>query len=513
MYRSRSFRFDIELVELVSSSISNQADSDRHELQRLFGGANRSSATASVEEEGCEDVADAKASDDIRGSGDRQRQWQESPSQSGPAYLQGNRKDYKTHQLSHIFLNLMEAESTATTTDTVTTITVIKNGKQSSLTRNEDKNKKRGTFTIIKAALFMMRRRSDQKTKPLQIEVASNVVLMRLGSMRPLHLQDNQSPPSSIHQALPSSPLKEAPASPQRSSTSSMDSISQYASATNLQALDKGGDQSRYSSSANLQELENSGLGSQYGSSTNLQARDDGSKSRYASSPNLQSLAKGSESQYASSPNLHALDNVLESRYASSPNLQALAKRSENGYASSSNLQALDIGSESQYASSPNLQALAKGSESQYASLPNLHALDKVAESQYASSLNLQALAKGSESRYASSPNLQALAKGLESQYVSSPNLQAFAKGSESRYASMPNLQALAKGSESRYASALNLQELDDDESDARINDNGGDEMIDAKAEEFIAQFYHQIRVQAVERYHKTKGKAKTLSA
>ncbi|THG06926.1 hypothetical protein TEA_005160 [Camellia sinensis var. sinensis] len=73
MYRSRSFGFD---VELVSSSISNQADSDRHELQRLFGGANRSSTTASVKEEGCEDTADTRASDDVEGSSDQQRQWQ-----------------------------------------------------------------------------------------------------------------------------------------------------------------------------------------------------------------------------------------------------------------------------------------------------------------------------------------------------------------------------------------------------------------------------------------------------
>ncbi|GMP33162.1 hypothetical protein CsSME_00006605 [Camellia sinensis var. sinensis] len=71
MYRSRSSRFD---VELVSSSKSNHADSDRHELQRLCGDASWSSAAASVEEEGCKDIADARASDDVVGSGDRQRQ-------------------------------------------------------------------------------------------------------------------------------------------------------------------------------------------------------------------------------------------------------------------------------------------------------------------------------------------------------------------------------------------------------------------------------------------------------
>ncbi|GKU86969.1 hypothetical protein SLEP1_g1432 [Rubroshorea leprosula] len=58
----------------------------------------------------------------------------------------------------------------------------------------------------------------------------------------------------------------------------------------------------------------------------------------------------------------------------------------------------------------------------------------------------------------------------------------------------------------SRYTSATNLQELQNseessgDESDqcARYDDNG-DEMIDAKAEEFINQFYQQIRIQNLE--------------
>ncbi|KAJ0053230.1 hypothetical protein Pint_00902 [Pistacia integerrima] len=53
----------------------------------------------------------------------------------------------------------------------------------------------------------------------------------------------------------------------------------------------------------------------------------------------------------------------------------------------------------------------------------------------------------------------------------------------------------------SQYASAQDLQELDtattaDDNEEN--NDNGGDEMIDVKAEEFIAQFYEQMRIQNV---------------
>ncbi|KAI8011791.1 hypothetical protein LOK49_LG06G01839 [Camellia lanceoleosa] len=70
IYRSHSSRFD---VELVSSSISNRADSDRHELRRLFGGANRSFTASSFEEEGGEDT---RANNDIGGSSDRQRQRQ-----------------------------------------------------------------------------------------------------------------------------------------------------------------------------------------------------------------------------------------------------------------------------------------------------------------------------------------------------------------------------------------------------------------------------------------------------
>ncbi|EEF47300.1 uncharacterized protein LOC8265154 [Ricinus communis] len=55
----------------------------------------------------------------------------------------------------------------------------------------------------------------------------------------------------------------------------------------------------------------------------------------------------------------------------------------------------------------------------------------------------------------------------------------------------------------SQYASATNLQlldegdESDEDDQEVDINgDKGGDEMIDLKAEKFIAQFYQQMRLQ-----------------
>lgn len=52
----------------------------------------------------------------------------------------------------------------------------------------------------------------------------------------------------------------------------------------------------------------------------------------------------------------------------------------------------------------------------------------------------------------------------------------------------------------SQYASATNLEELDDN-TDGDDDENGGDEMIDAKAEEFIAQFYEQMRRQRYDNY------------
>ena len=62
-------------------------------------------------------------------------------------------------------------------------------------------------------------------------------------------------------------------------------------------------------------------------------------------------------------------------------------------------------------------------------------------------------------------------------------------------------------GTMSQYASALNLRDLDncDDEEgdpDEVFDAITGDDMIDAKAEEFIAQFYKQIQIQNTSRFH-----------
>ncbi|KAB2074216.1 hypothetical protein ES319_A07G138600v1 [Gossypium barbadense] len=50
----------------------------------------------------------------------------------------------------------------------------------------------------------------------------------------------------------------------------------------------------------------------------------------------------------------------------------------------------------------------------------------------------------------------------------------------------------------SQYESPLNqeIHVMEPSEEESWFDDDGGDEMIDAKAEEFIAQFYQQIRLQ-----------------
>ncbi|KAH7863916.1 hypothetical protein Vadar_023451 [Vaccinium darrowii] len=92
-----------------------------------------------------------------------------------------------------------------------------------------------------------------------------------------------------------------------------------------------------------------------------------------------------------------------------------------------------------------------------------------------------------------------AISDGGMNQCGSTTNLQELDKGSESRYALAANLQALAKEGETN----------DNDpkgEGDAGIsNHNGGDEMIDSKAVEFIAQFYLQMRVQHLEKVERYK--------
>ncbi|XP_055811883.1 uncharacterized protein LOC129881799 [Solanum dulcamara] len=113
--------------------------------------------------------------------------------------------------------------------------------------------KKQGAFSFLKAASLKLRRRSldlkQQKFSPEAVppdDSKGENWKKLVGSMRPLHLQDNQSPPSP-HDPLPP-PVKStslpvefsehfsSPYSPSPS-TSSVGTMSQYASANNLQEL------------------------------------------------------------------------------------------------------------------------------------------------------------------------------------------------------------------------------------------------------------------------------------
>lgn len=72
------------------------------------------------------------------------------------------------------------------------------------------------------------------------------------------------------------------------------------------------------------------------------------------------------------------------------------------------------------------------------------------------------------------------------------------------QYEDVASASSASDGSTSRYSSALNLQELEKSEGgcspgggDAHDHDvDAGDDMIDLKAEEFIARFYEQMRIQ-----------------
>ncbi|GAU11275.1 hypothetical protein TSUD_342660 [Trifolium subterraneum] len=94
-----------------------------------------------------------------------------------------------------------------------------------------------------------------------------------------------------------------------------------------------------------------------------------------------------------------------------------------------------------------------------------------------------------SNSRYAS-------AVGLNNMVQKSP--------SNSRYASAVGLNEMVQSdANSRYASAVGLNELvpsdEEDEKEEAIEEEvgeNGDEKIDVKADEFIAQFYQQMRMQ-----------------
>ncbi|GAV57020.1 DUF761 domain-containing protein [Cephalotus follicularis] len=118
--------------------------------------------------------------------------------------------------------------------------------------------RKRGPMQFVRVALYMLRKKSGKSSKSIHVDVAANDILKNLvGSMRPLHLQSDQSPPTCIEPvAVAPKPEPEIieevftpPMSPcvsnetsSSSVASSVDSMSRYASAVNLEDLDKNND-------------------------------------------------------------------------------------------------------------------------------------------------------------------------------------------------------------------------------------------------------------------------------
>ncbi|XP_047312982.1 uncharacterized protein LOC124916298 [Impatiens glandulifera] len=98
-----------------------------------------------------------------------------------------------------------------------------------------------------------------------------------------------------------------------------------------------------------------------------------------------------------------------------------------------------------------------------------------------------------------SSPNCSSPAFSDQS-FVTATNQQDLVNQSD-RVDSSESLKGLRKNHSSAFASAINMLELgsdgesDDDDEVEEQNHHEGDEMIDRKADEFIANFYSKFRV------------------
>ena len=82
---------------------------------------------------------------------------------------------------------------------------------------------------------------------------------------------------------------------------------------------------------------------------------------------------------------------------------------------------------------------------------------------------------------------------------VTSPMVEYFEDLHSPTYQSGASSSSSSEDGMSCYASAVNLQELNKDNNEDDEYEDGGDEMIDAKAEEFIAQFYQQMKLQQMD--------------
>ena len=116
--------------------------------------------------------------------------------------------------------------------------------------KNTTTKKKNKSLNILRVALMLLRRRSS-KPNAASVEVASKGMWNRLvASIRPLHVQSNHSPQHPQPIIVPSMPNATLHASPsidcfedvKSSSASSVDGMSRYASAINLQEFDQNND-------------------------------------------------------------------------------------------------------------------------------------------------------------------------------------------------------------------------------------------------------------------------------
>ncbi|KAM7495817.1 hypothetical protein LguiA_020231 [Lonicera macranthoides] len=147
----------------------------------------------------------------------------------------------------------MEEKSTTSNLVAAVPVANAANNHQNGSGKNK---KKKSAFRILKAAMLMLRTRPTQKLKPkLPIEIDKNENWKKIvGSMRPLHLQDQPplSPPplppraGVVGAALPSirsfDNFEDVYSLPSPAHSTVSGSTSQYASANNLQELDKSED-------------------------------------------------------------------------------------------------------------------------------------------------------------------------------------------------------------------------------------------------------------------------------
>ena len=106
--------------------------------------------------------------------------------------------------------------------------------------------KRGGSMSFLRAAMFIVRRSPNKKKTPAAVEVAANAMKL-VGSMRPLHLQENDSPPPpptlrvslSVDNFLDVYPPPMSPSAASTSGSSTDGMNSRFASAQNLQDLDR----------------------------------------------------------------------------------------------------------------------------------------------------------------------------------------------------------------------------------------------------------------------------------